>query len=42
MLIEMCCPVFKCFSFTTFMLVVYIAIFIAEAVIGLKKEGELL
>lgn len=42
MLLEMCCPVFKCFSFTTFMLVVYLAVFIAEAVLGLQREGELL
>lgn len=42
MLIEMCCPVFKCCSFTSFILIVYIAVFIAEAAIGLDKAGELL
>ena len=42
MLLEMCCPVFKCLSFTSVMLVVYLAVFIAESAIGLEKEGELL
>jgi hypothetical protein len=42
MLIEMCCPVFKPISFTAFMLVVYLILFITEAVMGLNKAGELL
>ncbi len=42
MLIEMCCPVFKLVSFTAFILVVYLEVFIAEVSIGLNKAGELL
>lgn len=42
MLMEMCCPVFRFLSFTTFMLVAYLVIFIVEAAIGLNRMGELL
>ena len=38
----MCCPVFSWCSFTTVMLFIYIGVFIAQAVIGLQKDGELL
>ena len=38
----MCCPVLKLVSFTTFMLVSYLGIFIAECVLGLNREGALL
>jgi rhomboid protease GluP len=42
MLMDMCCPVFSCLSMTTAMLIIYLAIFIAEAAIGLQRSGDLL
>lgn len=39
---DMCCPVFKLFSLTTVMLVIYLALFITECIMGLNRNGELL
>jgi hypothetical protein len=35
MVMDMCCPVFRCLSLTTAMLIIYLAIFIAEAAVGI-------
>ena len=42
MLTNICCPVWKFISFTTVCLLVFIGVFIAEAVQGIVVEGTLL
>ena len=42
MLTNICCPVWKLISFTTICLVVYIGVFIAQAVNGIVETGTLL
>lgn len=42
MLKLMCCPTCQFLSFTTFMILVYMGLFIAEAALGVNREGSLL
>ena len=37
-----CCPVFKCLTFTTFILLVDLVMFIVELSLGLKQQGQFL
>ena len=38
----MCCPTCKWLSLTSFMVLTYLGVFIAEVILGLNKEGTLL
>ena len=42
MLKDLCCPTFKCFSFTTIVLVVTLVMYIVELSMGLNKAGSFL
>lgn len=42
MLKDLCCPTFKCLSFTTLVLIVTLAMYIVELSMGLNKAGSFL
>jgi rhomboid protease GluP len=42
MLKDLCCPAFKCFSFTTIVLIVTLVMYVVELSMGLNKAGSFL
>lgn len=39
---KVCCPIWKILSFTTFCMLLYLGVFIAASVLGLKEGGTFL